>query len=332
MLGFSVGVTGRRTNGAAPPLPTVLAPTQAEILAYTGNFGSVSKTATKWSNVPYNRDGSGNVKSWSEITIGGTTLYCVLDVYIPTGTAPPGGWPVAVYCHSNGSTKDMLGSPTDKILNPLLAAGYAVAAVEFPHPVTNKAALGANWFDAYYDLGRALQHIRSYSTAMGLNPARIGAVTRSRGSLLAYASLMTDLQNASSPAHWQRQSSYCASIYMVQGQTLHNSRRACEEFVFPSGWDTVYAERPPDDTVLNSADMVATAAQLPRLHMTNDTAYYADKVNAATILADFVHYSNMLKLMKARFDARTPGKATDQVPVANGSEFDGLVAFFQANV
>ena len=333
MIGFSVGITGRRANGAVPPTANVPPPTQSEILAYTGNFGSVSKTATKWSNVPYNRDGSGNVKSWVELTVVGTpTLYCVMDVYIPTGTAPPGGWPVAVYTHSNGSTNSMAGFPTDKILNPLLAAGYAVASVEFPHPVTNKAQLGANWFDAYYDLARALQHIRSYSTAMGLDPLRVGAVTRSRGSLLAYASLMTDLQNSASPSHWERQSSYCASIYMVQGQTLHNSRRACEEFVFPSGWDAVFAERPPMDDVLNSADLVATAAQLPRLHMTNDTAYYADKVNAATILADFVHYPNMLKLMKANMDAREPSKATATVPVANGSEFDELVTFFTTNV
>lgn len=310
----------------------VAAPTQAEILAYTGNFGSVSKTATKWSNVPYNRDLSGNVKSWSEVTVGGTILYCVMDVYIPLGTAPPGGWPVMLYFHSNGSTNSMAGSPIDKIRDPLLAAGYAVASIEFPHPVTNKVALGANWFDAYYDCARAVQYVRSYSTAMGLNPNKLGAVSRSRGSLCVYASLLPERANPLLPKHWERQSSYIPSIYMVQGQTLHNSRRACEEFVFPVDWPIVLAERPADDATLNAADLVGIATQIPRLHMTNDTAYYADKVDAATILADFVHYPNMMKLMKANMDLRDVTKATTAIPVANGSEFDTLVQFADDNV
>lgn len=296
------------------------APTLSDLSAY-------QVSSTKWVDIPYDSD----AKAWAEPTFAGATWYPRMDVYVPSGTPPAGGWPTVCYMHANGSTKAIPpGQSVDtKILQPLLAAGVALVAVEFPHPAIMMQTSGVNGdpvaLDCYNYIGRAVQKVRSIGGALSLNTTKLGAVTRSRGSLAIYAALRADLA-AVTGTHQQRQSSHLQAYWSVNGQTVHRSQSAADLFVLEAERATYLASNPNYSTLLDALELVYTAASFPYLHLVTNDPYYNALVSASLV---GVHHPDMFRLLKERMAAMGySGRVTDAPGTVSDDEYIGMTAYF----
>lgn len=269
--------------------PALDAPTLESIEAYR-------TSATSWAGIPY------GAASWPEPGMG--TLYQVVDIALPTGTAPAGGWPVVVYFHANSATRAISpGSNLDTLFKqPLLAMGYAVAAVEFRHPVTN-----VNQGAPHTDAGLSLQFIRSLHQALNLDRARVHAFCRSRGSLALWQALQADMLNGSAPTYAGRQSSLLKSLWIIQGQIAYSTARFAELYIVPADRAALLAANPDNPAWKNAYDGVATASTLPPIAMVHELPWYGAQVTAAQMAADGaqVHFPDAGRLMVAAYQARS---------------------------
>jgi len=305
---------------AAIPYRADVAPTLFDIAPF-------NVSATKWVSIPYLDRG------WAEPTAGDAQWNAVLDAHLPAGTPPAGGWPVVCWFHPNGQSRT-IADGSDAALNmrdPLLAAGYAVFSIEFAHPIVCKAALGSGYTDAYNDIGRAVQKVRSLSEALGLNPARVAGVAQSRGSLSIYTTLMADRKQASG-THQDRQSSLMPAMYVINGQTAHRSATTATEYVIEADRAGFLVDYPDDPAAFDAINMVATAPQVPDIHLVHDRAYYASQQPRANVEGD-VHYPDFHLTLKQRYQAAGHGsKVTDAPSTLVADRFNAMVSWIQARV
>lgn len=115
--------------------------------------------------------------------VGGRAIQ--LDVYLPTGSVPPGGFPCVLWIHGggwSGGTRAQIG-PTAQ----LLQRGIAVASIDYR--LTSQAALFGGEpviFPAQiHDVKGAIRFLRANAATLNLNPARFGAWGSSAGGHLA---------------------------------------------------------------------------------------------------------------------------------------------------
>lgn len=119
-----------------------------------------------------------------------------IDLYVPDGTPPAGGWPVVMWAHSGFFTS---GSKSDLPTNwrdDLLAAGYAVASVGYV-----KSEITAGTYPSYPSAGRYPSHIMDFKRAgaylrdnaatWGLNPEKLIATGFSAGGYIALGAVLT---------------------------------------------------------------------------------------------------------------------------------------------
>ena len=299
------------------------APTAASLLPF-------KTSATKYTDIPYSD------KSFQEPTLGMQTLYCKLDLYLPSTPAPAGGYSVVGYCHANGSSKSITpGDNIDvRILQPLLAQGLAVAAIEFPHPSNQMALAGVDGdpvaLDAYNDIGRAFQKLRSIAPAVNLNPNDMGVVTRSRGSLALYAWLANNRQS-SVGSHQDRQSSWIQAFWVVNGQTVHRHSTASQLFVLEAERALYMSTKQEWPSLRDAVNLVLSAPYMPWVHLVANGSYFNTLVTAAQ--ANDVHFPDMLRILAER--ARLVGGAsrvTDEDGVADVNEMVGMPAYFASKL
>lgn len=110
-----------------------------------------------------------------------------LDLYLPTGEAPVGGWPVVMAIHGGGwrrFSKDAYGA---KVAGELVRYGFAVVAPNY----RLSSPTASSWPGNRDDLYDALRWIRSNARRFGLDAGRIAAMGESAGGHLA-ALLGTD--------------------------------------------------------------------------------------------------------------------------------------------
>lgn len=132
--------------------------------------------------------------------VSGTAYGRYLDLYTPIGTPPAGGWPVVMWAHSGffigGSRTDL----PDSWRNDLLAAGYAVARVDYvlSGTLTNPTAYGsggANTGGRYpshiIDYKRAGAYLRDNAGSLGIDGARMFATGYSAGGYIAAGAVIT---------------------------------------------------------------------------------------------------------------------------------------------
>lgn len=297
-------------------------PTKSDYAAYR-------VSDTKYTDIPYDRE-----LSWPEWTIGGGTLYQRFDLHLPTTPRPLNGYPVAVWMHPNGQTKTVSpgGGVDNNVLQPLLAAGFAVAAIEFRHPVTNKAEV-PQYMDAYNDPGRAVQAVRAACSAFGLNAKRVGAVCQSRGSLMFYACLFDDLADPYADTYAGTQSSKVSALWIRNGQTLHRSATAAELFVLPAERAAFVATNPDNPEMRDALLLLAESDYFPKVYLSSEDAYHVGLQTAATVTASYVHYPDMLKELRDRYIALGQGslvQAFDAVP--DETAFVGMPAWLSASL
>jgi hypothetical protein len=169
---------------------------------------------------------------WREMSDGGAKLYLSFDFFKPGTAAQDPKRPLIVYFHPNG-VKSHLVYPKQmwkNIVQPAMAQGWAVATVEFRHPVADaylEDPEGAGSFTqglAYsptYDTGYAMQFLRANAARLDIDPDRLFALGYSRGSLALWQSLQTELASRDYPY-----SSVARAFYGYQAQTTYQ----CAEY------------------------------------------------------------------------------------------------------
>ncbi len=297
------------TLETVPVAPDPVAPTLTDIEAYrTGS--------TSWVNVPY------GAVTWSENVTGqGLTPFAqVFDIDVPSGTPPVGGWPILCFCHASGGDKNIgLGYLNNYFKQPALANGYAVAALEFRHPVSNYDQDVPHW-----DIALALQGLRSLHSALNLDRTWIGAVATSRGNLITWTTLQADLANPEAETYAGRQSSNgVKAVWSVSGQATYRPTQWASLFCTPGAAYDQYLTTYPDDVRLGSAMnsvLAAPEGRVPDMVMIHELPYYSPQ-QQSFVLADDKHYPNNGKVMRETY--QTAGYADRIVTIDNQ---DGEVA------
>jgi acetyl esterase/lipase len=118
------------------------------------------------SNLVYTTDASGSHR---------------LDVHLPGGTAPSGGWPVVVAIHGGGwrgGDKTIYETTVDPTL---LAAGFAVVAPDY----TLSTPGHPTWPENLDELRQAVRWVKTNTAKFDFDPARVAAMGESAGAHLA---------------------------------------------------------------------------------------------------------------------------------------------------
>jgi acetyl esterase/lipase len=104
-----------------------------------------------------------------------------LDLYLPRGTPPAGGWPVLVAIHGGGwrrFSKDEYG-PNGAVM--FVREGIAVVAMNY----TLSTPGSPSWPSNFLDVRNAVRWARSNAGAFGLDPNEFAAIGESAGGHLA---------------------------------------------------------------------------------------------------------------------------------------------------
>jgi acetyl esterase/lipase len=104
-----------------------------------------------------------------------------LDLYLPRGTPPAGGWPVLVAIHGGGWRRFNKDEYGPKVAAMVVPEGIAVVAMNY----TLSARGSPSWPANFEDVRNAVRWARSSAAAYGLDPNRFGAIGESAGGHLA---------------------------------------------------------------------------------------------------------------------------------------------------
>jgi hypothetical protein len=278
-------------------------------------FDSYKLSATQWRNVPWGPE------SWVEP--GGLgTLYQRLDLDLPAGTAPAGGWPLVIWFHANGSTKTVPGSGA--LFNAkasAMAAGFAFAAVEFRHPVVNVGE-GA----PHTDTGLAIQYLRAMATAMQLDKTQFFGLAKSRGSLCLWQSLQADMANSTADTWEGRQSSLLKGIWTHAAQSTYSTTEFANRFIL-AGERAAFLVANPDDVRWGSAlQSIPTAPQPPYVTILHADAHPTGLVHANEVDE---HYSGFGSAFRDDYTANGLGAlVTADDLISDANAYIGATAWF----
>jgi acetyl esterase/lipase len=110
-----------------------------------------------------------------------------LDVYLPAGPAPAGGWPVLLAIHGGGWRRFDKDSYGRMVANTFTPAGYAVVSINYLLSTPGSPSWPAN----FEDVRTAARWIKTHAAEFGFDPDRVAAIGESAGAHLA-ALLGTD--------------------------------------------------------------------------------------------------------------------------------------------
>jgi acetyl esterase/lipase len=104
-----------------------------------------------------------------------------LDVYVPRGPAPLGGWPVIVAIHGGGWRRFNKDEYGPRIASAFVSHGYVVVAPNYHlsspgHPT---------WPLNFEEIQSAVRWVRNYASQFGINPGQVVAMGESAGANLA---------------------------------------------------------------------------------------------------------------------------------------------------
>lgn len=103
-----------------------------------------------------------------------------IDLILPKGSPPPGGWPVVLAVHGGGWRRFSKEQYLPKVA-ALANYGFAVAAPSF----TLSSQWRASWPENIEDLRESVRWLRRQAEAFSLDPTRIAAIGESSGAHLA---------------------------------------------------------------------------------------------------------------------------------------------------
>jgi acetyl esterase/lipase len=104
-----------------------------------------------------------------------------LDVYVPKGRPPAGGWPVILAIHGGGWRKQNKNEYGPRIASAFISQGYVVVAPNYPLSSPGKPT----WPINLDDLQTAVRWIRQNARTFNIDSSRIVAMGESAGANLA---------------------------------------------------------------------------------------------------------------------------------------------------
>jgi acetyl esterase/lipase len=104
-----------------------------------------------------------------------------LDVYIPRGPAPAGGWPVILAIHGGGWRKYNKQEYGQRIASAFVPNGYVVVAPNYLLSSSGKPSWPLN----YEEIQSAVRWVKANASTYGIDPDRIVAMGESAGANLA---------------------------------------------------------------------------------------------------------------------------------------------------
>ncbi len=104
-----------------------------------------------------------------------------LDIYVPRGEAPEGGWPVVLAIHGGGWRRYSKEQYAARVANPLLRAGFAVVAPNYSLSAPGRPS----WPVPRDQLRQAVRWIHTQADRFQLNDQQIAAMGESAGGHLA---------------------------------------------------------------------------------------------------------------------------------------------------
>lgn len=266
----SLGISNRAET-AAPSGPLGFTqPSLSDLAPYAG-VSSVGGY-TKYTNVPWGP--AFGVSSWAEPTLGDQVVAPVMTIYVPSITAPVGGYGLIVRAHANGndhSIPEGSGSLWTHLVEPAMAKGYIVATIEFRHPVPN-VALGA----PHLDTGYCVQFLRGLAPALNINTSRIHGFAQSRGNLLLWQTVSADLADAGNANYSKRMSSKIKSLWGINTQDSYSTTEFINGKVALADQAACFADPAyADDVRWGSANalIVAGSQSLPYVCATYDMPF-----------------------------------------------------------
>lgn len=113
-------------------------------------------------------------------TVGGQPEH--LDLYVPTGTPPAGGWP-AILALPGGGWRWVRRSDLGDTVSGLTKYGYAVAVADYLYAGTTPGT--KVWPDNFDDVREAVLWLKANASKFDINPSAIAAWGESAGGHLA---------------------------------------------------------------------------------------------------------------------------------------------------
>lgn len=178
-----------------------------------------------------------------------------LDLYIPAGAAPSGGFPAVVLVHGGGFVGGNKSDATPSLSSLLLAKrGFVVANINYC--LSNPAA--PTWPAPVMDCKNAVRFLRKFSAEYGVDPGNISIMGFSAGGQLALLAGMTESNIALEPeAPYPGVSSKVAAIVDFYGGTHFATRRKpnqtgapTQEHYYDSGRNLLGGKGPEDNPAL----------------------------------------------------------------------------------
>ncbi len=164
-----------------------------------------------------------------------------LDLYTPTGTPPPGGWPV-VLALPGGGWRWVRRSDLGQTVSELAKYGYVVAVADYAY---SSGARGSHvWPTNFEDVRQAVRWLKTNATKFGIDPGKVAVWGESSGAHLANL-LGTDPD---------------APLINIRGIPTGGTApgqvsaavQAVIDFYGPTDLTTLYAESPTDQPFLNT--------------------------------------------------------------------------------
>lgn len=138
----------------------------------------------------------------------------VLDLWVPPGEAPR---PLVVWVHGGGFFAGDKGTLPAARRTRLLAAGLAVAAVNYR--LTPEVSFPA----PHRDVARAIQTLRYQASAWGLDPERVAGLGHSAGGgILLWLAFHDDLADGDAPDPVARRSTRLAAVAALDSQSSYD--------------------------------------------------------------------------------------------------------------
>ncbi len=104
-----------------------------------------------------------------------------LNLYVPTGPAPAGGWPVIVAIHGGGWRRFNKDEYGPRIASAFVSHGYVVVA---PNYRLSSPGI-ASWPLNFEELQSAVRWVSTHASQFGINSSRVVAMGESAGANLA---------------------------------------------------------------------------------------------------------------------------------------------------
>jgi acetyl esterase/lipase len=238
--------------------------------------------------------------------------------------------PLIIWAHPGGGTKFIPvqsdpENPTlyDKIIVPARANGFAVASLEYRHPVHNDYIVPA----PHVDIGLAVQSIRAMADSLGIDPNNIFLMGGSQGTLVVWQGMQPDMKQpgADGPAG---QSSLVNAVYGYDAQATYQGTEVADMFLVPwdrqSFLDNWLIEHPQDPLFGSAVSSVTSAA--PPLIVKYERAYFNRLVTTDELT---VHHPDFgLALCAAYVTAGIPDKCQSFELVPKDEDYAGAYPFF----